>query len=472
MVALGDTIGCLDDKGSLMSALVVPLRRVRVENFRGVRALELALDPEVTVIFGGNAGGKTTILDALAVLLSEVVRLFLPEAEARQLKRRVDLRRPPVTRVDFGEQAGQERPYVYLEAHGEGVSWGVHQTRSAADRGPTGALDTSALLEALGPAILAAHQREPDALIPMFASYGTERSVVQVPLRERDFAQSVERLDALDGALQAQTQFKSVFEWFRVMQELENKRKIDLGDLDYQLPALAQVKLAMERAGLRCSNPRLELAPPRLMVDFAHADCVTEALDIVQLSDGFRTHLALIMDLARRLVQANPSDTVEAHERGINSRAVVLIDEVDLHLEATWQGEVLAGLRRAFPNTQFVVSTHSEQVIASVRADQVRRVSFEDGEIKLSPVPFAQGATSERILTELMGVPRRLDGEVKRKLDQYHALLRRGLTDQAEALALRAELEEALPGDPVFDDFDREKRKGAFLQGLVKKGAA
>ena len=383
MVALGDTIGCLDGKGSSMSALVVPLRRVRIENFRGVRALELALDPEVTVIFGGNAGGKTTLLDAVAVLLGEVVRLFLPEADVRRLRRREDLRRPALTSAEFGEQARQERPYVYVEAHGEGASWGVCQTRSAADRAPAGALGVEGLLEALRPTILAAHQGDVEALIPVFVSYGTERSVVQVPLRERDFAQSVGRLDALDGALQAQTHFKSVFEWFRVMQELENKRKIDLEDLDYQLPALRQVKLALERSGLRCANPRLELAPPRLMVDFMRADGVSEALDIVQLSDGFRTHLALLMDLARRMVQANPSDDVDAPERGINSRAVVLIDEVDLHLEAAWQGEVLAGLRRAFPAAQFVVSTHSEQVIASVRADQVRHVSFANGEIVL-----------------------------------------------------------------------------------------
>jgi hypothetical protein len=50
---------CLRGGGGFwMSALVVPLRRVRIENFRGVRALELALDPEVTVIFGGNAGAR------------------------------------------------------------------------------------------------------------------------------------------------------------------------------------------------------------------------------------------------------------------------------------------------------------------------------------------------------------------------------------------------------------------------------
>jgi predicted ATP-dependent endonuclease of OLD family len=71
---------------------VVPLRRVRIENFRGVRALELPLDPEVTVIFGGNAGGKTTLLDALAVLLGEVVRLFLPDADARRSVGRCDCR--------------------------------------------------------------------------------------------------------------------------------------------------------------------------------------------------------------------------------------------------------------------------------------------------------------------------------------------------------------------------------------------
>ncbi len=197
-----------------------------------------------------------------------------------------------------------------------------------------------------------------------------------------------------------------------------------------------------------------------MLVDFEHSDGSLEALDIASLSDGYRTHFSLVVDIARRMVQLNPSFEVDAPDRGTNSEAVILIDEIDLHLDPTWQARVVRGLREAFPRAQFVLTTHSEQVIGSVPATSVRKLVAGDGEMLVENVPFAEGATSERILIELMGATERVEGPTTQKLDEYGALVDRGEGESDEAKALRAELEGVLPkGDERLLQADLEMQK-------------
>jgi predicted ATP-binding protein involved in virulence len=125
----------------------------------------------------------------------------------------------------------------------------------------------------------------------------------------------------------------------------------------------------------------VETRPIRLLVDFEHFDGAREPLDMTSLSDGYRTQFALVVDIARRMVQLNPTDDLQDLERGTNSAAIILIDEVDLHLDPIWQARVVQGLQQAFPNAQLVLTTHSEQVLDSVDASCVRRLVWQDGEI-------------------------------------------------------------------------------------------
>ena len=91
-------------------------------------------------------------------------------------------------------------------------------------------------------------------------------------------------------------------------------------------------------------------------------------LDASQLSDGERGVLALVLDIARRLSQANPSldDPLR------NGEAIVLIDELDLHLHPKWQRTIVDHLTGVFPRCQFIATTHSPQLVASVEPEQIQ----------------------------------------------------------------------------------------------------
>ena len=118
------------------------------------------------------------------------------------------------------------------------------------------------------------------------------------------------------------------------------------------------------------------------------------ALDVAQLSDGERGVLALVLDLARRLSQANPSLDDPLSE----GHAVVLIDEIDLHLHPKWQRQIVHKLMATFPSCQFIATTHSPQIIGEVEHNCIQIIA--DGEVDSPPHSF--GVDSSRVLAEVM----------------------------------------------------------------------
>jgi hypothetical protein len=128
---------------------------------------------------------------------------------------------------------------------------------------------------------------------------------------------------------------------------------------------LLSLRRALHRFLPDCKDLRVDdSAKIRLLID---KKGVPLPLDVRQLSDGERGLLALVLDLARRLSQANPglADPVRQGE------GVVLIDELDLHLHPKWQRTVVGQLTRTFPRCQFIATTHSPQIVAAVEPERV-----------------------------------------------------------------------------------------------------
>lgn len=123
-------------------------------------------------------------------------------------------------------------------------------------------------------------------------------------------------------------------------------------------------------------------------------DRLPESLDVLQLSDGERGSLALVLDLTRRLAQANP----KLHDPASESEAVVLIDELELHLHPKWQRTILESLAATFPKCQFIATTHSPQAIGEVEHDRIQIIS--DGQV-YAPT-HSYGVDSSRVLEEIM----------------------------------------------------------------------
>ena len=146
-----------------------------------------------------------------------------------------------------------------------------------------------------------------------------------------------------------------------------------------------------------------------------------------ELSNGHHAFIALVADIARRAVMLNEFDGAAAPAK---AEGVVLIDKLDLHLDPRWQRVALPRLRTTFPRLQFVVTTHSPQVLSSAENRQVRRL-FDR---KLQDYPmFVEGRDTNAILREYMRTEDR-SAEGTDALRALHDYIDRGHREKAERL--------------------------------------
>lgn len=122
-----------------------------------------------------------------------------------------------------------------------------------------------------------------------------------------------------------------------------------------------------------------------------------------------RRVFSIVFDIARRLFLANPGLADPAVEAG----AIVLLDEIELHLHPRYQRKIVHDLMEAFPKCQFIATTNSPQVIGEVKPKNIH--SIEENEVY--SLPYSYGVDSSRILEEIMDTPSRTE-EVSDLLDR------------------------------------------------------
>ncbi|GEK72006.1 MULTISPECIES: AAA family ATPase [Halomonas] len=325
------------------------LKCLTLENFRAKPSLSMTLGPRLTLLMGANGSGKTTLLDGIAIGLGEILT-YLPGVSGMTFKKRGDIH----------QRDNHLAPYtrVSLET-AQGLGWDRLQRRDnskkTAGEIPPGR-GVKALKQYLDSSVVEPWAAGESFELPVFAYYGVSRALLDLPLSRKGFPKSHERFDALTNALNADTRFKSAFVWFYNKENEEHRLQKQHKSFDVTLPELDAVRRAITRLFPDLSEPHIELNPLRFAVKQEG-----EWLNIAQLSDGYQTLLGLVIDLSSRMAMANPQ-----LDDPLAAEAVVMIDEVDLHLHPEWQRRVLGDLLATFPNTQFIVTTHSPFIVEAL----------------------------------------------------------------------------------------------------------
>lgn len=418
------------------------LKSVTIENYRAIEKLELSLDQSLTVLHGANGHGKTSVLSAIAVGLGavEILGPYLHKSN-----------------IDFSEEDWREgagSPQIVAESIDEFI--GKRHGDEHLDNYRMADLEHSH-------AKLDNHFRStPEDDMPIVAFYGTERRVSGVPewvISQPDSRFRSSRLDALEGALAARTDFEGFLAWFYFKRYEELQERDDREDSDYQLKDVSVIRDAISSMLPEVFNPRIELNPLRFVVSQKSEEGRIEKLSLNQLSGGYRIVLVLAADLARRMAQGNP------HLKDpLQSEAIVLIDEIELHLHPAWQQRILSDLIRTFPKAQFIVTTHSPQVLTTVEPQCIVEL-YRDGDNILAGAPAGAtyGAEAGDVLSVVMGVSERPDNEFTKDLEKYRSLVSEGQGETTEALKLRRELEKRSPRDYALNRADLEiKRRKLF----------
>ena len=140
----------------------------------------------------------------------------------------------------------------------------------------------------------------------------------------------------------------------------------------------------------------------------------------LNLSDGYRSVLALSGDLIWRLFMAFPESDDPMKEQG-----TVLIDELDIHLHPVWQRQIPAMLRSLFPNLQFIVSTHSPFIAAGSGEDAITyRLNWNaDKQVQLTKIQNLAFMSVEKVLqSEAFEVVSLFSKETQVRIDRYYTL--------------------------------------------------
>lgn len=405
---MGKVAGVFLEGGTMACYLTtVHIKSLRAQNFRCFQDLQISFQPGFNLLIGNNMSGKTAVLDALRSCLALSIA-SLGGAERPLIKEdfRLSLvhmgdstQMLPKFPVSIECECNYGRDLTEIAAKSElllgrdsFVSGYVYEESTrGGDLKPMDGLWLLLKHAVKWPAFM-------EWVLPMVSYFGTNRvseNRIAGSSPVPDLPKQQTRFFAYDSCLDDKSSLRSQRAWIERRTMLEVQRQLR------KLPLLEDGPLkGIELAVLACL-PEIK----QFYFDFEFQDLTVvfqddRRLPWMMLSDGMRSLISLAMDIAWRAVVLNPQLGAKAPEQ---ATGIVLIDELDLALHPVWQRRIVGDLSRAFPNLQFIATTHSPQIIGSAKDALVQQI---DGD-QVSSVAQPFGLDSNTLLTEVMGAQER-----------------------------------------------------------------
>lgn len=359
------------------------IQQLRLENFRGFE--ELVLDfPEQrsTVFIGVNGAGKSSVLEAVGMLLNSLlqdVALFVSEY-AYELN---------LSKDDIHYNQTKFLIQAKLNYHEIEFEYIINALKNDYENNITELANYIKL--DLGNS----YQH------PFFIFFHSNR-VFQV-----------DNYSSNNNFLSQLTSFEKFIEWFEQRENLENQQKLERQDFNYVDKNLDNIRIALisflnEIPNTHFSNLKMKRYEKKEksgdfkpdVKSFLSITKNEQVFKIKQLSDGEKMSIMLVCDIARQLTLNNNL----YFNNALKGEGIVLIDEIDLHLHPSWQRAIIPALEKTFPNIQFIVTTHSPQVLSTVKKENV--FILEDFKL-VEETPHTYGQDSNSILYNIFGINER-----------------------------------------------------------------
>lgn len=428
------------------------LKKLALKNFRCYDDIEIEFEDKLTVFVGENGKGKSAIFDGIAISLAPYMDAF---NQVSRTVKKTDIRRVPIYDESGKEIIKMEKklPVVFAldavcgeeEVHGQIEFDGQETTYPTNDFKKYGQAMQNFLAE------------NTTTILPLFAYYGTSRIWVDSNLLKEKEIDLANRSYGYDECLEPSSSYTTFGSWYRHLMKLiaesegEEKAK-------YQMIQQA-VCNAIDSSLKSISLSKLDYSKKLDSFVVTHPDMGQLLVD--NLSDGFRAIISMAADIAYRMVRLNPQLGLKAAQE---TPGVVLIDEIDMHLHPLWQQTVLQDLMEAFPGLQFIVTTHSPQVLSTVPAESIRVLVWSTKFEGIRYVDFSYGADSAQILNDIQNVGSRSKNlPIVKDLERYLELVGEDKWDSEEALALRKKLDAWSNGhEPLLLKADMDIRMRKF----------
>lgn len=348
------------------------IRKIHLENFRCYESKDFQFNGNLTVVVGNNTTGKTSLLRAIRIGLGAYLSSLptLANGSAFRCNFTKEDRRQWFNEVNRDYEESENQPSIKIEGlfpftNNDGSGQLYEERHIEWFRVLTKANNTTHNRECAGQLIDAAtdieHIRKDSALtavFPLILSFSADRMNAQ----SRQIGSVNERLKRIDkayrGALKNDIDFDSAMDWLKQYDKnledrlvFEGNKEAFLNAITEAIPMLSQVTL--HRGQIEA------LVEMNGMKERHHYN---------YMSDGFKSMISLVSEIAYRAIMLNGFLGKEAVHA---TPGIVLIDEMDLFLHPLWQRRVLQDLGNAFPNIQFIVTTHSPFIIQSVTKEHL-----------------------------------------------------------------------------------------------------
>lgn len=367
------------------------IEKLSLKNFRGFKELEIDFpDKEqqggLAVFIGVNGSGKTSLLNGISYMLHNELFFDIKEDKKKDLTKNINFQAN-----SYHGSLG----FVVNNVKSEIINFFVDRENKS------------------GAYVLASGKKLNEKIqtkTSILAYYNTDRFVPSFPsLKAKDINSKSMRIGAIDLQIDEILNFNSFFEWFRNMEDYENEIRL-YKNANYRNKALEAIRNAINLFLPEFEAPRVKRQPIEELVLEKNGNI----LSISQISHGEKLIFALIGDIVKRLNFANPE-----LENLLEGFGLVMVDEIELHLHPSWQRTIIPNLRNTFPNIQFIVTTHSPQVLSNVPRENV--FILEGFKLrKYTPHTFGRDANS--ILYDLFGLEKRPE-ESEKELSKLYKLI-------------------------------------------------
>jgi len=418
---------------------VMKIKELNLRNFRGFQELEIKFpSSNLAVFIGINGAGKSSILDAIAIFLSDFASKLI------QKKDNVGIEFS-LTNNDISMISSEQKiynmitidPSILNNGNNNNISWNMVYPKD--DKRGQSWLDINIDLEGIE-TIDVELKRTPLLNLPILVYYQTNRAILKDRFKSKAKKiklKSNQYFSYKNAFAKNITDLSDFISWFRLEEDIENEIKIkqkDFNAVNKNLEIVRRSITTFLNQFPACKFSELHIERRSQDKDFSFHSAEESSLvikkngqdlKIEQLSAGEQIVLMMVSDIARRLAIANPSLSDPLQGKGI-----VLIDEIELHLHPQWQRQIIPSLLNTFPNIQFIVTTHSPQVLGNVDKEEV--FILENFKI-VEKTPHTKGRDSNSVLYELLGVEER-PKEYKDKLSQLYRLIDDEKFDEAKEI--------------------------------------
>lgn len=393
------------------------LKNIELSNFRRFSSSTYELNPRMNIFIGKNASGKTTVLEAVTVILGAYLTAFkeyVPSRFGHNISDNDVLMKSlkPVKNVAVTASVKQFPCTVSSQ-----ILWDneiVKCTRSLEkEGGRTKFVGQNPMREMVAEwekAIKSADGSDEKQIYPLVLYLSSAR--LWNENRTGEIEKIPGRTDAYQRCLDPKRGNQTSFEYIKLLGSLASEENDGI--------PLPSYEVIMDAVGYSLKE---ELSPGQQVLyssrygEIAVKNPDGTVINFSALSDGYRNVIKIVTDIATKMCILNPylgKDTLK------KTPGVVVIDELDLSLHPTWQRRIVRILKELFPKIQFICATHSPFIIQSLEPGELIALdTILDEEYS--------GQSIEDIAEDIMMVPVAQYSEKKLKMYQaaeeyFHAL--------------------------------------------------